>query len=1049
VSYEIRLRAYTPGTDTVLGLLPSPLSWEASVVHNNDGALTLKVSALADGGAILSRTLNQGLDVALEVNTTGAPDGWVEPDNCRFLMIDRKRDQTDPAKVLELSLVSWSWLLNKICDLNTGALQGSKSKYAGQRLFAATSDAGDVCKKMLDEHDARSGPAVPIVRSSWTTTKDSLGNNWAKKLGRNSEGRAFPAGQPLHAKLDALTTNGKCDWRTRGRGLRIYNPGTAFTDRSATVTLRYGDDLSEAPSQTSQADRVARILVKGDGKHKATEIDPSVPEFYGRWEAMLDCSGVKDDDDLQDAGEAELANRNRIKGQYTRELTMAGKYLPFRDYNVGDFIKAPGDSGDEVLRVMQITVTRSEGKLGGNVVLGDRFTNKDLSLASKVSAISGGSSGVSGNGTSATPPAEDTRQAEAPAGFTASGSLVLGADRRWSVNLAASWAAVTTATDGSALDVSGYKLMAQPAGGEWRELTRTAAASLMLSGFAQGSAWTFAVQAIPETAKWESPWSTQVAVTFPADTTAPNKPSAPVVESQPSTVSVTWDGLDYLGGAMPGDFDRVDVLMGTTNPPTEVVAQMPAGGQYVALAEIHSTVWVSLVAYDTTGNYSAATTPVSVVVKSVLDDTDLADRLATAPRFYTSPDHEPPATGIPAMSWWLKADGTAWQYVSGAWVAQANAVTGSVTAAQVLALLMAAASATIGDLSADAATIQAMYAQAFTAATAAIGLVKADRIVAGALDAYTITGVIIDGGTITGGTINGGTINGATFAATGADGTVRVQVTSTSSTALSKMTPSWISVANSNDIVGGSTPANNATLRGNGLVLTGSSAGYHAGSLKLNDDATRGYGLALASDTALELSSGSDTVNTAATNLKSVAPFLFFGTKATTDRFYYLPETTTSAANAFWSSVQANGYRRLQVNTSVRDAKGLIQDLDATPEAVLELRPRTWFDRGEMVEAGLDPDAASETECLAAGLRRVPGFIADEVEQVDPRFVSYDNEWLDDGVDGVAARQVLRGVAYDRISAALLVLAKSQQQQIETLTGQLASIESRLAAIGA
>ena len=744
MTYDIRLRAFSPGTDTVLGVLPETLSWDASVVHNNDGALTIKASQLADRGAILARTLNDGLDVALEVNFTGTPTGWTEPDNCRFLLVDRKRDQTDKAKVLELSLVSWSWLLNKICDLNTGALQGSKSKYAGQRLFPATSDAGDVVKKGLDEHDARSGPAVPITRDSWTTTTDSLGHAWAKKLGKNAEGRAFPAGQPLHARLDALTTNGKCDWRTRGRGLRIYNPGTAGTDRSATVHLRYGDDLSDAPSQTSQSDRVARILVKGDGKHKATEYDPSVPEHYGRWEAMIDSAGVKDDDDLEDAGKAALADRNRIKGEYTRTLTMAGPYLPFRDYNVGDYITAPGDSGDEVLRVMQITISRNEQMgLSGNIVLGDRFTSKDLALAGKVNAITGGSSGTSGNGTSGQPAPEDTRQAEAPAGFSASGSLVLGADHRWSVNLTASWSAVTTATDGTDLDVSGYKLWAQPSGGQWRELARTAASSLMLPGFVQGSGWTFAVQAIPETAKWESPWSVQVPVTFPADTTAPNKPSAPVVVSEPATVSVTWDGLDYLGGAMPADFDRVDVLMDTSNPPTTVVAQMPAGGQFVALAEIHSTMWVSLVAYDTTGNSSAATTPVSVVVKSVLDDTDLADRLATSPRFYTSPDHVPPATDVPALSWWLKADGTVWQYVSGAWVAQANAVTGSVTAAQVLALLMAAASATIGDLSADAATIQTLYAQAFTAATASIGLVRADRVIAGAIDGFVITGATV------------------------------------------------------------------------------------------------------------------------------------------------------------------------------------------------------------------------------------------------------------------------------------------------------------------
>jgi len=267
VTFDLRLTAYSPGTDTALKVWTEPLTWSASVVHNNDGALTVKYSELADGGSIAARTLNQGLDVALEVNHSGT---WTEPDNCRFLMVQKGYDRTDPAKVHEVTLPSWSWLLNKICDLNLGALAGAKSKQAGMRVFAATRDAGDVVKTMLDEHDARSGPAVPVIRSSWNTSHDSGGNAWVKKLGKNADGRAFPAGQPLHDKLDALVKNNLCDYRTRGRALRMYNQNSENADLSATIVLRYGDELGDAPSTTSQADRVARILVKGDGKHHET-----------------------------------------------------------------------------------------------------------------------------------------------------------------------------------------------------------------------------------------------------------------------------------------------------------------------------------------------------------------------------------------------------------------------------------------------------------------------------------------------------------------------------------------------------------------------------------------------------------------------------------------------------------------------------------------------------------------------------------------------------------------------------------------------------------
>jgi len=118
------------------------------------------------------------------------------------------------------------------------------------------------------------------------------------------------------------------------------------------------------------------------------------------------------------------------------------------------------------------------------------------------------------------------------------------------------------------------------------------------------------------------------------------------------------------------------------------------------------------------------------------------------------------------------------------------------------------------------------------------------------------------------------------------------------------------------------------------------------------------------------------------------------------------PATTSSAANAYLESY--SGRRRLIRSTSVRAAKRLIQD--APGGDFLALRPRTWYDRGEMETAGLDPDTATEADCLAAGLRRIPGFVAEEVEAVDPLYVTYDPS-----PDG----PVLSGVAYDRLAAAI------------------------------
>ena len=63
-----RLVAYLPNGGK-LGNLPAPLSWDASIVNNDLGALKVTYSRRAIGGGILKRGLEQGLEIGLEVST--------------------------------------------------------------------------------------------------------------------------------------------------------------------------------------------------------------------------------------------------------------------------------------------------------------------------------------------------------------------------------------------------------------------------------------------------------------------------------------------------------------------------------------------------------------------------------------------------------------------------------------------------------------------------------------------------------------------------------------------------------------------------------------------------------------------------------------------------------------------------------------------------------------------------------------------------------------------------------------------------------------------
>ena len=145
------------------------------------------------------------------------------------------------------------------------------------------------------------------------------------------------------------------------------------------------------------------------------------------------------------------------------------------------------------------------------------------------------------------------------------------------------------------------------------------------------------------------------------------------------------------------------------------------------------------------------------------------------------------------------------------------------------------------------------------------------------------------------------------------------------------------------------------------------------------------------------------------------------------------PPTTTTTADACWTSPASDGFYFLKRKSSLRKLKIAYEDLDVTPEAVLDLRPRQWFDKDEVAAHGLDPDTATAEECLAAGLRWIPGFIAEEVEETAPAFSTYEQDQT----------RALGGVAYDRLAAGLLVVAQAQAAQIAALEARLAALEAK------
>ena len=112
------------------------------------------------------------------------------------------------------------------------------------------------------------------------------------------------------------------------------------------------------------------------------------------------------------------------------------------------------------------------------------------------------------------------------------------------------------------------------------------------------------------------------------DTTPPPAPSKPDISVRLGVVTVTWDGLDTTGSAMPADFERCDVVRGPA--PGKVVGTVGIGKGLqswpVTGLPYNSTQEVWLRAVDVSGNVSADSEHVSVVIKPLVD-TDLIGRV--------------------------------------------------------------------------------------------------------------------------------------------------------------------------------------------------------------------------------------------------------------------------------------------------------------------------------------------------------------------------------------------------------------------------------------
>lgn len=599
-----RLVAYEAAGDRI-GVLPQPSSWQALVEFDESGSLTFDYAAGAVGGDITTRALTDGTEIAVEVSDGGE---WTEPPSMRYLVIKREGDQTDTTGTVTFTCVSYGWLLNKIRNLNTDAVE-TDGDNKGQRPFLSA-NAGTIIRTFLQENSERGGAAANID-AGFDTGKDSSGTAWSRVQTLH-----YSIGITLKTAMDSMVQGAVIDWDTDGRTLRVWNADNTQRSRdlSREVVVQLARDVTSGPFEETIEDTASHILVTGDNGLVFTEDNPATPAPWGKWESYVAQGGVSDEGTAKAFMQSTLEQASRVRGSYTRGLLVSdANHLPFIDYQPGDWITAPTVNHGEKVRVRQLKLnldnTNGAQKITCSVTLNDALTDPDVRQNKKLNGISGGAA-LAGSESSRPAPAQDHRVPKAPEGLVLSSDAYLDSTGHARGLVSAVWGEVSQATDNTAIEIDSYRV-------EWRYSDSDADAwmsagvasdeRLSWSGLDCGRTVVVRVRAIPTYSDRNGEWSGEKSVLVASDVTPPSVPSAPKLSSETGVVTISWDGLPATGSGMDADFDHCEVGRGLTSGSLAVVsASMTGRTQWVDTDVLPGAVWTyALRAVDHAGNKSA------------------------------------------------------------------------------------------------------------------------------------------------------------------------------------------------------------------------------------------------------------------------------------------------------------------------------------------------------------------------------------------------------------------------------------------------------------
>lgn len=615
VGGALNVSAYAIHPDTGrLVPLPEFSALTVSPILNEPGAMEIQYPKDGKNFDLLRSNITEDRDIEVEVWLSGRQSSAL-----RFILMESSGDDVGEGAVWSFSGPSLNYLLSEIRVYP----QPGNEKL---ELVLSHATAGEVIRTVVEQAQDRG--ALEGMTLGFSDSVDSNGLPWV-----NNITTTFSPGTTGKAVLDSLVSLGMVEWEvTTDRVLKAYAPGSFGIDRTLgtdPVVLRRGRQVPDAPRKHTVRESPTSMLAAGsEGVYEVANDPEAVSRRGRRIEGFASANNLSDSAAVY--GFAQTALNASSPG--VMELTQGVEFTPGDPrpgaaYDIGDWVYADTQNRVERLRIKQWSLSVDKDGASGTVSLNDLITERSVTLARRLEALSNGTATV---GTSS---GEDTGIPVAPTGVVVGSDAYMGSAGEALATVQVGWDAVTLNTDGNvATDISGYNVQYKYNSGiiqsGWTFAGSTDQTQLTFGGVSAGETIDVQVQTVDRSNN-VSEWSAIEQHSVAVSSTPPAIPSTPVVDNYLGVIRITWDGLTSTGAEMSIGFDYVEVHVSTSAAflptPDTLFMTLNATGTAVYMNGAYGVTYYARLVAVNTSKLSSAPSGIASAIPERVVGTDVFD----------------------------------------------------------------------------------------------------------------------------------------------------------------------------------------------------------------------------------------------------------------------------------------------------------------------------------------------------------------------------------------------------------------------------------------